>query len=138
MHRTAEYGIAAHWKYKLGIGGKDKFEERLAWIRQLLESQKESDDVEEIVNVIKSDFSSDEVFAFTPKGDVISLPMGSSIVDFAYAIHSAVGSKMIGAKVDGRITNGSIAVDSDWVLNAVSTIHRKGTSMVMVNTIRNR
>ncbi len=128
MHYTAEYGIAAHWKYKLGIGGSDKFEERLAWIRQLLESQKESDDVEEIVNVIKSDFSSDEVFAFTPKGDVISLPMGSSIVDFAYAIHSAVGSKMIGAKVDGRITTLDHKINNGEIIEILTSSTPRGPS----------
>ena len=128
MHYTAEYGIAAHWKYKLGIGGKDKFEERLAWIRQLLETQKESDDVEEIVNVIKNDFSSDEVFAFTPKGDVISLPMGSSIVDFAYAIHSAVGSKMIGAKVDGRITTLDHKINNGEIIEILTSSTPRGPS----------
>jgi GTP pyrophosphokinase len=128
MHHTAEYGIAAHWKYKLGIGGKDKFEERLAWIRQLLENQKESDDVEEIVNVIKTDFTPDEVFAFTPKGDVISLPMGSSIVDFAYAIHSAVGSKMIGAKVDGRITTLDHKINNGEIIEILTTTNPRGPS----------
>ena len=103
MHHTAEYGIAAHWKYKLGITGTQKFEERLAWIRQLLESQSDSENVEDIVTTIKSDLVPEEVFVFTPKGDVFNLPMGSTVIDFAYAIHSAVGNKMIGAKVDGRI-----------------------------------
>ena len=104
MHHTAEYGIAAHWKYKLGggaVGGK--FEERLSWIRQLLESQNDSEDVEDIVRTIKSDLVPEEVFVFTPKGDVISLPVGATVIDFAYAIHSAIGNRMIGAKVDGRI-----------------------------------
>ncbi|MBR6313154.1 MAG: bifunctional (p)ppGpp synthetase/guanosine-3',5'-bis(diphosphate) 3'-pyrophosphohydrolase [Clostridia bacterium] len=128
MHHTAEYGIAAHWKYKLGIEGKDKFEERLAWIRQLLETQQESDDVEEIVNVIKTDFTPDEVFAFTPKGDVISLPMGSSIVDFAYAIHSAVGSKMIGAKVDGRITTLDHKINNGEIIEILTTSNPRGPS----------
>ena len=103
MHKTAEYGIAAHWKYKLGINGKEKFEERLAWIRQLLETQKEADDVKDIVRTIKSDLVPEEVFVFTPKGDVINLPSGATVIDFAYAIHSAVGTKMVGAKVGGRI-----------------------------------
>ncbi len=128
MHHTAEYGIAAHWKYKLGLNGKDKFEERLAWIRQLLENQKESDDVEEIVNVIKSDFSPDEVFAFTPKGDVISLPNGSTIVDFAYAIHTAVGSKMIGAKVDGRITTLDHKINNGEIIEILTSSQPKGPS----------
>ena len=103
MHRTAEYGIAAHWKYKLGLKGKQQFEERLAWIRQLLELQKDSEDVEDIVRTIKTDLVPEEVYVLTPKGDVISLPQGATVIDFAYAIHSAVGNRMIGAKVDGRI-----------------------------------
>lgn len=103
MHRTAEYGIAAHWKYKLGLGGSAKFEERLAWLMRLIESQKDSEDVEEIIRTIKSDLAPEEVFVFTPKGDVINLPSGATVIDFAYAIHSAVGNRMVGAKVDGRI-----------------------------------
>ena len=92
MHHTAEYGIAAHWKYKAGIQGKYKLEERLAWVRQLLEQQQELNDVEDIVSSIKTDIAIDEVFVFTPRGDVINLPVGSTIVDFAYAIHTAVGN----------------------------------------------
>ncbi len=105
MHHTAEYGIAAHWKYKLGMNdGKDGFDERrLSWIRQLLENQNDSEDVEDIVATIKSDLVPEEVFVFTPKGDVFNLPSGATVIDFAYAIHSAVGNKMVGAKVDGRI-----------------------------------
>lgn len=104
MHHTAEYGIAAHWKYKEGINRSDaKMEERLAWIRQILDTQQETDDVEEIVQTIKTDLSQEDVFAVTPKGDVINLPVGSTIIDFAYAIHTAVGNRMVGAKVDGRI-----------------------------------
>ena len=121
MHHTAEYGIAAHWKYKLGMSGKAKFEERLSWIRQLLVSQKESDDVEDIVNTIKSDFVPDEVFAFTPKGDVISLPMGSCIIDFAYAIHSGVGNRMIGAKVDGRIKPLDHKINNGEIIEILTT-----------------
>lgn len=103
MHKTAEYGVAAHWKYKLGMNGKQKNEEKFAWIRQLLESQNVSENPEDIVNTIKTDLVQEEVFVFTPKGSVISLPAGSTVVDFAYAIHSAVGNRMTGAKVDGRI-----------------------------------
>ena len=127
MHHTAEYGIAAHWKYKLGMSGKVKFEERLSWIRQLLENQQDSDDVEDIVRTIKTDFVPDEVFAFTPKGDVISLPMGSCIIDFAYAIHSAVGNKMIGAKVDGRITTLDHKVNNGEIIE-ILTKNGKGPS----------
>ncbi len=104
MHRTAEFGIAAHWKYKDGISRSDsRFEERLQWIRQILDNQREADDVEELVQTIKTDLSQEDVFAVTPKGDVINLPVGSTVIDFAFAIHSAVGIKMVGAKVDGRI-----------------------------------
>ncbi len=121
MHHTAEFGIAAHWKYKLGMNGKARFEERLSWIRQLLESQQDSDDVEDIVKTIKTDFIPEEVFAFTPKGDVISLPMGSCIIDFAYAIHSGVGNKMIGAKVDGRITTLDHKVANGEIIEILTT-----------------
>ena len=103
MHYTAEYGIAAHWKYKAGIEKKDKLEERLAWVRQLLEVQQDSGDAQDIVRSIKSDIAPEECFVFTPKGDVINLPTGSTVIDFAYAIHSEVGNRMTGAKVDGRI-----------------------------------
>ena len=104
MHQTAEYGIAAHWKYKLGGGtASGNFDKRLAWIRQMLESQSDSEDVEDIVRTIKSDLVPEEVFVFTPKGDVINLPVGATVIDFAYAIHSAIGNRMTGAKVDGRI-----------------------------------
>ncbi len=105
MHHTAEYGIAAHWKYKEGISGKDKLESRLAWIRKIIEAQQDADDVEEIVRTIKSDLAPEETFAFTPKGDMITLPSGSTIIDFAYAIHTEVGNKMKGAKVDGKLVS---------------------------------
>lgn len=104
MHHTAEFGIAAHWKYKDGIQKSDaKFDDRLAWIRQILDNQRESDDAEELIQTIKTDLSQEDVFAVTPKGDVINLPIGSTVIDFAFAIHTAVGIKMVGAKVDGRI-----------------------------------
>lgn len=103
MHRTAEFGIAAHWKYKLGLKGKSNLDERLAWIRQMLDDQKELGDVRELVRAIKTDLVPEDVFVFTPRGDVINLPSGATVIDFAYAIHTAVGNKMVGAKVDGRI-----------------------------------
>ena len=105
MHQTAEYGIAAHWKYKLRMkGGKgDSLEESLTWIRRTLEVQNESEDKTEIVKTIKYDLSPHEVYVFTPKGDVIQLPFGSTVIDMAYAIHSGVGNRMIGAKANNRI-----------------------------------
>lgn len=105
MHNTAQYGVAAHWKYKAGISGNVTGEKRFDWIRQLLERQQEADDVEAIADAIKTDLAPDEVFAFTPKGDVISLPMGATVLDFAYSIHTQVGNKMTGAKVGGRMVS---------------------------------
>ena len=107
MHHTAEYGIAAHWKYKAGVADKNgktqSLEERLTWIRKMLETQSEALDSTDLVSSIKTDLNPNEVFVFTPKGDVITLPQGSTVIDMAYAIHSAVGNRMIGAKVDRRI-----------------------------------
>ena len=105
MHQTAEYGIAAHWRYKLKMKGgrEDSLEERLQWIRHMLEAQNEAEDATDIVKSIKYDLSSHEVYVFTPKGDVIQLPYGSTVIDMAYAIHSGVGNRMIGAKANNRI-----------------------------------
>lgn len=128
MHRTAEYGIAAHWKYKLGLKGKQQFEERLAWIRQLLELQKDSEDVEDIVRTIKTDLVPEEVYVLTPKGDVISLPQGATVIDFAYAIHSAVGNRMIGAKVDGRIVPITHVVKTGEIIEILTSNQTKGPS----------
>ncbi len=121
MHYTAEYGIAAHWKYKAGIQGKEKMEERLAWIRQIIESQQESEDAEDLVKTIKTDLGSEEVFVFTPKGDVKSLPLGSTVIDFAYAIHSAVGNRMVGARVDGRMVPLDYQVKTGQIVDIITT-----------------
>ncbi len=103
MHQTAEYGIAAHWKYKLGMNGKSSMDEQLAWIRQMLENQADNHDPTRLIKDIKTDLSSDEVFVYTPKGELINLPLGSTVIDVAYAIHSAVGNRMLGAKANYRI-----------------------------------
>ena len=101
MHEVAEYGIAAHWKYKQnGQGSGD--EGRYEWVRRLLENQ-EGTDAEEFIHSLKVDMFADEVFVFTPRGDVINLPAGATPIDFAYNIHSAVGNHMVAAKVNGRI-----------------------------------
>lgn len=121
MHHTAEYGIAAHWKYKEGVSrADDKMDERLAWIRQLLDSQKD-DEAEDIVQTIKTDLSQEDVFAVTPKGDVINLPAGSTVIDFAYAIHSAVGNRMTGAKVDGRIVPINHEIKTGEIIEVILT-----------------
>ncbi|MBS5842454.1 MAG: bifunctional (p)ppGpp synthetase/guanosine-3',5'-bis(diphosphate) 3'-pyrophosphohydrolase [Clostridiales bacterium] len=105
MHKTAEIGIAAHWKYKEGgkNGKPSEYDGKLEWVRNLLDNQKEVEDPDEFVETFKMDLFTDEVFVFTPKGDVKCLPKGSCPIDFAYAIHSAVGNRMIGAKVNGEI-----------------------------------
>ncbi len=103
MHQEAEYGIAAHWKYKSGERSASEIDEKLRWISKLLESDENTRDPEEFIHSFKTDIFHDETFVFTPKGDVISLPQGSTVIDFAYAIHSAVGNKMTGAKVNGAI-----------------------------------
>lgn len=111
MHRIAEYGIAAHWKYKEGKTDQD-FDIKLSWLRQLLEWQKDMQDAREFVEQVKVDLFEDEVFVFTPKGDVVSLPKGATPVDFAYRIHTEIGNRCVGAKVNGRI------VPLDYKLNS--------------------
>lgn len=137
MHYTAEYGIAAHWKYKSGIAGKDNMEERLAWIRQLLEAQQTSGDAQDILQGIKSDIAPEEIFVFTPKGDVINLPAGSTVIDFAYAIHTAVGNRMTGAKVDGRMVSLDFKLDTGMICEIITTnAQGKGPSRDWLKIVR--
>ena len=121
MHNTAQYGIAAHWKYKAGIGGKVVGERRFDWIRQLLEQQQEADDVELIAEAVKVDLAPDDVYVFTPKGDVITLPLGSTVIDFAYAIHSQVGNRMTGAKVRGRMATFDYKLKTGDIVEVMTT-----------------
>ena len=122
MHHTAEYGIAAHWKYKEGIQKVDtKIEDRLLWIRQILDSQKDADNPEDIVQTIKTDLPIEDVFAVTPKGDVINLPAGGTVIDFAFAIHSAVGIKMVGAKANGRIVPLNHRIQTGEIIEILTT-----------------
>lgn len=122
MHHTAEFGIAAHWKYKEGIKDNDKkLEDRLAWIRQIIENQEAAEDSTELIQNIKVDLSQEDVFAVTPKGDVINLPLGATIVDFAFQIHSAVGTRMVGAKVDGKIVPIDHEVKTGEVIEILTT-----------------
>ena len=136
MHYTAEYGIAAHWKYKLGIQKKDKLDERLAWVRQFIENQNDVDDAVDIVQGIKTDLDIADVFVFTPKGDVITLPEGSTVIDFAYAIHTAVGNRMVGAKVDGRIVPLDYRVKMGEIVEVLtSTAKDRGPSRDWINIV---
>ncbi len=124
MHQTAEYGIAAHWKYKQGVSeGEKDFE----WVRRLLESQQDTD-AEEYVHSLKVDMFDDEVFVFTPKGRVISLPQGSTPIDFAYAIHSAVGNRMVGAKIAGRIVKFDEPLKNGDIVEVLTSKTAKGPS----------
>lgn len=127
MHHTAEYGIAAHWKYKEGIQGVQADEEKFAWVRRLLESQQDSD-AQDFFQTLKIDMFADEVFVFTPRGDVINLPAGSTPIDFAYNIHSAVGNHMIGATVNGRIVPFSHALQNGDIVEIITSKSSKGPS----------
>ena len=136
MHETAEYGIAAHWKYKSGAKNDPHFDDRLNWVRHLLENQQESENPQEIVTTIKNDLAQDDVFAVTPKGDIINLPVGSCVIDFAYAIHSAIGNKMIGAKVDGRIVPIDYKIKTGEVVDVLTTAQPHGPSRDWLNIVK--
>ena len=138
MDRMAEYGIAAHWKYKAGItnGSSDKLDERLAWVRQLLESQRSSADATDLLSDIKSDLLPEEVFAFTPRGDVINLPAGATAIDFAYAIHSAVGNRMVGAKVNNRIVPIDHKVQTGEIIEIITGPENRGPSRDWLNIVK--
>lgn len=122
MHRTAEYGIAAHWKYKLGITGKDNsWMKSLSWVRKLLENHKNASDITDVIGNIKSDLVPKEIFVLTPRGDVINLPKGSTVIDFAYEIHSDLGNHMIGAKVNKNIVPLSYVLKTGEIVEIIST-----------------
>ena len=128
MHHTAEYGIAAHWKYKQGLAN-DKLgtEEAFEWVRKLLENQQDTD-AEEYVRTLKVDMFADEVFVFTPRGDVVNLPAGATPIDFAYSIHSAVGNAMTGAKVNGRIVTFDYQLQSGDIVEVITSKSAHGPS----------
>ncbi|MDR1299183.1 MAG: TGS domain-containing protein, partial [Oscillospiraceae bacterium] len=121
------YGVAAHWKYKAGAAGKVSGEEKFAWIRRLLESQQDSD-AQDFFQALKTDMFSDEVFVFTPRGDVINLPAGATPIDFAYSIHSAIGNRMTGAIVNGRIVPYSHALQNGDIVEVLTQGASKGPS----------
>ena len=130
MHQTAEYGIAAHWKYKQGTGAGE--EKDFEWVRRLLESQQDSD-ADEYIESLKIDMFDDEVFVFTPKGRIVSLPAGSTPIDFAYAIHSGVGNAMIGAKVNNRIANIDATLKNGDIVEILTSKSAKGPSRDWLN-----
>ena len=128
MHHIAEYGIAAHWKYKSGAHSKEEMDKKLAWVAKLVETENDTHDPDEFLNAIKTDIFHDEVFVFTPKGDVIQLPQGSTAIDFAYAIHSAVGHKMIGAKINGTIVPIDRILENGEIVEVITSQSGKGPS----------
>ena len=128
MHEEAEYGIAAHWKYKTGEKAAANIDDKLRWISQLLESDENTRDPDEFIHSFKTDIFHDETFVFTPKGDVISLPQGSTTIDFAYAIHSAVGNKMTGAKVNGVIVPIDKIPQNGDIIEIITSQSSKGPS----------
>lgn len=129
MHKVAEVGIAAHWKYKEGTSsGKNELDNKLAWLRQMLEWQKEARDANEFVETVKVDLFADEVFVFTPKGDVVNLPAGSTPIDFAYAIHSAIGNKMMGARVNGEIVKLNYELKNGDIVEVLTSSNVHGPS----------
>ena len=137
MHRVAEYGIAAHWKYKEGItSNSDNEEVKLAWIRQTLEWQKEVPDSKAFLETLKVDLFSSQVFVFTPKGDVIELPAGSTPLDFAYKIHSRVGEKCVGAKVNGKMVPITYELKNGEIVEIVTSANSKGPSIDWLKIVK--
>ncbi len=141
MHRTAEYGIAAHWKYKEASDGKQVSEqeaEKLSWLRQILEWQRDMSDNKEFMNILKSDLDlfSDSVYCFTPTGDVKNLPVGSNTIDFAYSIHSAVGNRMIGARVNGKLVTIDYIIQNGDRIEILTSQNSKGPSRDWLNIVK--
>ncbi|MDO5690470.1 MAG: bifunctional (p)ppGpp synthetase/guanosine-3',5'-bis(diphosphate) 3'-pyrophosphohydrolase [Tissierellia bacterium] len=137
MHKTAEYGIAAHWQYKKGGKGKrTNFDAKLDWLRMLNDWQKDVEDSGEFMETFKADLFSDEVYVFSPKGDVIDLPMGSTPIDFAYRVHSAVGNRCVGAKIDGRIVPISTKLKTGNVVEILTSSNSPGPSVDWLKIVR--
>ncbi len=128
MHQVAEYGLAANWKYKTGATANSEIDQRLKWISEMIESENDTRDPDEFVSALKIDILQEEVFAFTPRGEVKSLPQGSTVIDFAYAIHSEVGNKMTGAKVNGMIVPIDHVLESGEIVEILTTSSSKGPS----------
>ena len=128
MHRIAEYGVAAHWKYKSGEESSADIDDKLTWIRKLIETEDDTRDPDEFMRALKIDIFHDETFVFTPKGDVITLPQGATVIDFAYAIHSGVGNKMIGAKINGMIVPIERVPQNGEIVEILTSSASKGPS----------
>lgn len=135
MHRIAEMGIAAHWKYKDGVPGKAKDDANIAWVRKLLEIQQDAND-DDFMKTFKIDLFADQCFVSTPKGDIISLPAGANSIDFAYAIHSAVGNKMTGAKINGRIAELTTPLQNGDVVEILTSSSSAGPSRDWINLVK--
>ncbi len=137
MHQIAEYGVAAHWKYKSGVKDSDPgFDEKLSWIPKLIESEEGTRDSEEFMRALKVDITQDELFVFTPKGDVIALPQGATLIDFAYAIHSAVGNKMVGAKINGIIAPIDKIPENGDIVQIITSSSSKGPSRDWLKVVK--
>ena len=136
MHHIAEYGIAAHWKYKSGASTKEEMDRKLEWIARLIETEDDQRDPDEFMNALKTDIFHDEVFVFTPKGDVIALPNGANVIDFAYAIHSAVGDKMIGGKINGMIVPIDRTLENGEIVEILTSGASKGPSRDWLNIVK--
>ena len=136
MHTVAEYGLAAHWKYKIGEQAKKDIDEKLYWIRTLLESDRGLNDPDELIGPLKIDLFEDEIFVFTPKGDVVNLPCNSTPIDFAYAIHSAVGNKMVGAKINGNIVPIDCKLQTGQIVEVLTSTVSKGPSRDWLKIVR--
>ncbi len=136
MHKIAEEGIAAHWKYKEGVSGQNNMDEKLSWIRQMLETQFETIDTDDFLNIIKLDLFADEVFVFTPTGKVICLPAKSTPIDFAFSIHSGIGYKMSGAKVNGRIVNNDYILQNGDIVEILTSANIAGPSRDWLKIVR--
>ena len=136
MHHIAEYGIAAHWKYKSGAASKEDMDKKLEWIARLIETEDGTRDPEEFMTALKIDIFHDEVFVFTPKGDVRALPQGATVIDFAYAIHSEVGNKMLGAKINGSIVPIDRVLENGEIVEILTSSAAKGPSRDWLNIVR--
>ncbi len=136
MHHVAEYGVAAHWKYKSGERSKEDMDKRLEWIAKLIETEDDARDPDEFMNALKTDIFQDETFVFTPRGDVIALPQGATVIDFAYAIHSGVGNSMIGAKINGMIVPIDRVPQNGEIVEILTSSNSKGPSRDWLNIVK--